>query len=95
MACEAGGSVVVTGWIDGVALGAGAKLNDETCDAANLYQVKSFVSDTWQEWNGRFRQPSIDYGTCHDGFTLNDIVSYNGKHNEANGNDQRDGANDT
>jgi hypothetical protein len=30
--------------------------------------------------------------TCHDGFTLNDLVSYNGKHNEANGEDNRDGA---
>ena len=32
--------------------------------------------------------------TCHDGFTLNDLVSYNDKHNEANGEDNRDGAND-
>ena len=32
--------------------------------------------------------------TCHDGFTLNDLVSYNHKHNEANGEDNRDGAND-
>ena len=32
--------------------------------------------------------------TCHDGFTLNDLVSYNQKHNEANGEDNRDGAND-
>ena len=32
--------------------------------------------------------------TCHDGFTLNDLVSYNEKHNEANGEDNRDGAND-
>jgi isoamylase len=32
--------------------------------------------------------------TCHDGFTLNDLVSYDGKHNEANGEDNRDGADD-
>jgi isoamylase len=32
--------------------------------------------------------------TCHDGFTLNDLVSYNEKHNEANGEDNRDGSND-
>ncbi len=32
--------------------------------------------------------------TCHDGFTLNDLVSYNEKHNEANGEENRDGASD-
>ena len=32
--------------------------------------------------------------TCHDGFTLNDLVSYNEKHNEANGEGGRDGCND-
>jgi isoamylase len=32
--------------------------------------------------------------TCHDGFTLNDVVSYDRKHNEANGEDNRDGSND-
>ena len=32
--------------------------------------------------------------TCHDGFTLNDLVSYNEKHNEANGEDNRDGSDD-
>ena len=39
-------------------------------------------------------EQSINYVTCHDGFTLNDLVSYNQKHNEANGEDNRDGAND-
>jgi len=34
---------------------------------------------------------SINFITCHDGFTLNDLVSYNGKHNEANGEHNRDG----
>jgi glycogen operon protein len=41
------------------------------------------------------REPeqSINFITCHDGFTLNDLVSYNHKHNEANGEDNRDGHN--
>jgi isoamylase len=34
---------------------------------------------------------SINFVTCHDGFTLNDLVSYNRKHNEDNGEDNRDG----
>jgi glycogen operon protein len=37
---------------------------------------------------------SINFVTCHDGFTLYDLVSYNEKHNEANGEDNRDGSND-
>jgi glycogen operon protein len=37
---------------------------------------------------------SINFVTCHDGFTLNDLVSYNEKHNEANGEENRDGSND-
>jgi glycogen operon protein len=37
---------------------------------------------------------SINFITCHDGFTLNDLVSYNDKHNEANGEDNRDGMNE-
>jgi len=36
---------------------------------------------------------SINFVTAHDGFTLNDLVSYNGKHNEANGEENRDGEN--
>lgn len=36
---------------------------------------------------------SINFITCHDGFTLHDLVSYNDKHNEANGDDNRDGTN--
>lgn len=42
------------------------------------------------------REPnrSIHFVTCHDGFTLNDLVSYNYKHNEANGENNRDGSND-
>ncbi len=48
-----------------------------------------------QDLYGR-RSPlqSINFVTCHDGFTLYDLVSCNGKHNEANGEDNRDGSND-
>jgi isoamylase len=37
---------------------------------------------------------SINFVTCHDGFTLHDLVSYESKHNEANGEDNRDGTDD-
>jgi glycogen operon protein len=37
-------------------------------------------------------QKTVNFVTCHDGFTLGDLVSYNGKHNEANGEDNRDGS---
>ena len=108
---------------------AGTKLIAEAWDAAGLYQVGSFIGDSWKEWNGRFRddvrgffrgedgfvgrladrflgspeiyghkereaEQSINFVTCHDGFTLNDLVSYDQKHNEQNGEDNRDGAND-
>jgi isoamylase len=43
---------------------------------------------------GRLPYASINFVTAHDGFTLNDLVSYNEKHNEANGEDNRDGSND-
>src|SRR5436309_6312823 len=45
-------------------------------------------------WGGRAPYASINFITCHDGFTLNDLVSYSDKHNEANGEENRDGAND-
>ena len=108
---------------------AGTKLIAEAWDAAGLYQVGSFIGDSWKEWNGRFRddvrsffrgedgfvgrladrflgspeiyghkereaEQSVNFVTCHDGFTLNDLVSYNQKHNESNGEDNRDGANE-
>ena len=108
---------------------AGTKLIAEAWDAAGLYQVGSFVGDSWKEWNGRFRddardffrgaegslkrfadrmigspevyghkerepEQSINFVTCHDGFTLNDLVSYDEKHNESNGEGNRDGASD-
>jgi glycogen operon protein len=108
---------------------AGTKIIAEAWDAAGLYQVGSFIGDSWKEWNGRFRddvrsffrgedgslvrfadrmvgspevyehkqrepEQSVNFVTCHDGFTLNDLVSYNAKHNEANGENNRDGADD-
>jgi glycogen operon protein len=42
--------------------------------------------------DGRSAYNSINFITCHDGFTLRDLVSYNGKHNEANGEGNRDGS---
>ena len=43
--------------------------------------------------SGRRPYASINFVTCHDGFTLQDLVSYNQKHNSANGEDNRDGEN--
>ncbi|OPY04615.1 MAG: Glycogen debranching enzyme [Syntrophus sp. PtaB.Bin001] len=108
---------------------ANVKVIAEAWDAAGLYQVGSFVGDSWKEWNGRFRddvraflkgdngrvrgiaqrllgspdiygyeerepEQSINFVTCHDGFTLNDLVSYNEKHNEGNNQGNRDGSGD-
>jgi isoamylase len=108
---------------------AGTKLIAEAWDAAGLYQVGSFVGDSWKEWNGRFRddarsffrgepgslkrfadrlvgspgvyghkqrepEQSVNFVTCHDGFSLNDLVSYDRKHNESNGESNRDGGNE-
>jgi glycogen operon protein len=46
------------------------------------------------ESGGRRPSASVNFVTAHDGFTLLDLVSYNDKHNEANGEDNRDGTND-
>ncbi len=51
--------------------------------SSDLYQVR-----------GQLPVNSINFVNCHDGFTLNDLVSYNEKHNEANGEGNRDGIND-
>ena len=53
------------------------------CGSADLYQ-----------WNGRLPRHSVNFITAHDGFTLYDLVSYNEKHNHANGEESRDGSND-
>jgi glycogen operon protein len=50
-------------------------------------------SDLYQS-DGRDPFASINFITAHDGFTLADLVSYNGKHNEANGEENRDGTDD-
>jgi isoamylase len=50
-------------------------------------------SDLYQQ-NGRSPYASINFITAHDGFTLHDLVSYNRKHNKANGEGNRDGTND-
>ncbi|CAN5520791.1 glycogen debranching protein GlgX [soil metagenome] len=50
-------------------------------------------SDLYQA-SGRQPWHSQNFVTCHDGFTLADLVSYNGKHNTANGEQNRDGSND-
>ncbi|WP_225849353.1 glycogen debranching protein GlgX [Streptomyces sp. HPF1205] len=47
-------------------------------------------SDLYQD-DGRRPLASINFVTCHDGFTLRDLVSYNDKHNEANGENNQDG----
>ncbi|MGE3805757.1 MAG: glycogen debranching protein GlgX [Gemmataceae bacterium] len=60
-----------------------AEFASRLCGSSDLY-----------EHSGRRPYASINFITCHDGFTLHDLVSYNGKHNEANGEDNRDGAND-
>ena len=50
-------------------------------------------SDLYQQ-DSRRPVASVNFVTCHDGFTLADLVSYNHKHNEANGEDGRDGSDD-
>ena len=102
------------------------KIIAEAWDAGGAYQVGSFSTQRWTEWNGRFRDDvrrfwlgdagmmgslasricgssdlyqssgkgpasSLNFITCHDGFTLNDLVSYKQKHNDENGEFSRDG----
>lgn len=50
-------------------------------------------SDLYQK-SGRAPFHSVNFVTCHDGFTLNDLVTYRVKHNEANGENNRDGSDD-
>ena len=50
-------------------------------------------SDLYQS-RGHLPVNSVNFITCHDGFTLNDLVSYNNKHNDANGEGNRDGIDD-
>jgi isoamylase len=65
-------------------------------DAGLVGQVATRIagsSDLFQDF-GQVPDNSINFVTAHDGFTLNDLVSYNTKHNEANGEGNRDGNND-
>ena len=65
-----------------------------TADTLSEFATRlSGSSDLYQD-DGRKPYASINFITCHDGFTLHDLVSYNDKHNEANGEDNHDGAND-
>ncbi|MEJ2633886.1 MAG: glycogen debranching protein GlgX [Calditrichia bacterium] len=49
-------------------------------------------SEDIYQHSGKGPESSINFVTCHDGFTLNDLVSYEKKHNEANGHENRDGS---
>lgn len=65
---------------------------DENVSTAAATRVAG-SSDCYNH-NGRTPLASINFVTCHDGFTLNDLVSYNSKHNEENGENGRDGSDD-
>jgi isoamylase len=60
------------------------ELATRVCGSSDLY-----------EHQGRLPISSINFVTCHDGFTLNDLFSYGQKHNEANGENNRDGCNNS
>jgi len=62
-------------------------------DVRDLGYRLSGSSDLYA-WGGRRPYASVNFITAHDGFTLRDLVSYERKHNEANGEDNRDGTND-
>ncbi|MFP3550654.1 glycogen debranching protein GlgX [Paraburkholderia sp. SIMBA_049] len=65
-------------------------------DAGMIGEVATCIAGSADLYadDGRLPANSVNFVTCHDGFTLHDLVSYNGKHNEANGDDNRDGSND-
>ncbi|WP_437222171.1 glycogen debranching protein GlgX [Planctomicrobium sp. SH661] len=60
-----------------------AEFATRLCGSSDLYQ-----------WDGRRPAASINFITAHDGFTVRDLVSYDGKHNEDNGDDNTDGPDD-
>jgi isoamylase len=62
-------------------------------DSAALADLAKRITGSGDLFNKRGRKPwaSVNFVTAHDGFTLNDLVSFNDKHNEANGEDNRDG----
>jgi glycogen operon protein len=59
--------------------------------ALGEFAYRIMGSSDLYEATGRRPFASINFITAHDGFTLHDLVSYNGKHNEANGEENRDG----
>jgi glycogen operon protein len=63
-------------------------------DAGFLWEVANRLQGSPDLYYDRGASASINFITAHDGFTLYDLFSYNEKHNEANGEDNRDGAND-
>ncbi len=80
-----------------------AEWNDRYRDTARSYwrgdegkvpELASRLAGSADLFNKRGRRPwaSVNFVTAHDGFTLNDLVSYNDKHNAANGEDNRDGS---
>lgn len=62
-------------------------------EEGKLPELASRLTASADLFNKRGRKPwaSVNFITAHDGFTLNDLVSYNDKHNEANGEENRDG----
>ncbi|MCU7936602.1 MAG: glycogen debranching enzyme [Candidatus Thiodiazotropha sp. (ex Dulcina madagascariensis)] len=63
-------------------------------DAGQTGAMSLAIQGSPDLYQGRGSTASINFVTCHDGFNLADLVSYNDKHNEANGEYNRDGAND-
>lgn len=63
-------------------------------DEGKLPDVGKRITGSADFFDKRGRRPwaSVNFITAHDGFTLHDLVSYDGKHNEANGEDNRDGS---
>ncbi len=79
-----------------------AEWNDQFRDTVRAFwkgddgiasELASRITGSGDKFNRRGRRPwaSVNFVTAHDGFTLNDLVSYNDKHNEANGEDNNDG----
>ncbi|MFN3885391.1 MAG: glycogen debranching protein GlgX [Aquabacterium sp.] len=62
-------------------------------DEGQVAELAARLTASGDKFNRRGRRPwaSVNFITAHDGFTLHDLVSYNDKHNEANGEDNRDG----
>ncbi|MDX2272342.1 MAG: glycogen debranching protein GlgX [Cyanobacteriota bacterium] len=63
-------------------------------DTGRIGDVGQRLQGSPDLYRGRGTTASVNFITCHDGFTLMDLVSYNSKHNEANGENNNDGGND-